>query len=772
MNESEMLAAALSYAARGWRIIPCRPGQKIPLTEHGCKDATTDAATITAWWTRWPTANIALACGPGSGVYVIDVDLDIEKEVDGWGSLEEFPALPATVRQNSPRGGAHFLFRSDKPPRNKNCFRPGIDIRSEGYYIMLAPSVHPNGKVYEWAQGAGPDDITLAEFPDNVRPEPPKVALPWETKPVTTTPRAPTSPQATPIVERARLYLQECESAVQGQAGHEKLLWAARALVVGFEIDEGTAVSMLWSDFNPRCIPPWDRGSPADIKDFERKVAEARRTPGSKPRGWLLDELGLRGHDGELEAYGRKLAAGLLAGIEKKQPEPEHDPEARPEIINPKKARPTGMFPDWLLNPPGMVGQLVEWINATAGCSQPTLALGCALTACGALFGRKVRDQSNGRTNLYMMGVAHSSAGKDHPADCVETLFTRAGAAVLLGGSRVTSDSAIEVALTASPVQLFNWDECGHMLQAIKQAGTGSGGAQHLKTIVPALMQLYSSAHKLYIGKQRADEEVRRVDQPHVCVWGLTSPDVLYAGLSTAELRDGWLGRVVTVISHDRPKYMIKQHLPPPEHLVTLVQAWLTRAIPPPEGAGNIAGATGVYQLEIPTQPDAMAIFEAFRDECHETMLRCDSIGDDTQYLWGKGLQNARRISLIVATGDRFDGQEITAFHAKYGCEFVRCCIKQFTESIKNNLSDNAWEAEKQNILKILTKAGRTGVSKMELTKRTQSIRDRKVRDSYIADLIEAGLINFGPHPLHPEAKAGWLWKAPFGLSFLDKETK
>ena len=741
------------------------------------KDATADEDTIRAWWARWPEANVALACGPESGVHVVDVDVDPSKGVDGWESLKAFPELPATVRQDSPRGGAHFFFRADTPPRNKNSFRPGIDIRSGGYYVLLPPSIHPNGKAYAWTRDYGPDEIEMAEFPEFMRPAEERSIPPWERhreppapkpepEPAKTTAKAPSRPAGTPVLERASLYLQECEPAVQGQAGHDKLMWAARALVVGFELDEGTALRMLWDEFNPRCVPPWNREKAADRKDFDRKVAEARRTPGQKPAGWLLDEYGLRGGGEEsVIAYGRTLAEGLLAGVQAApEPAPAPEPAARPAFLagNPKrkKPEPPGQeWPDWILRPPGMVGQIAEWISATAGCPQPRLALGCALTACGALFGRKVRDQSNGRTNIYMMGVAHSSAGKDHPADCVERLFAASGASNLIGGSRVTSDSALELALVANPVQFFPWDEVGHMLSAIKQAGVGSGGAQHLRTIVPALMQLYSSPHKLYVGKQRADEDVRRIDQPHVCVWGLTSPDVLFAGLSTAELRDGWLGRVVTIISHDRPKYQIKDFALPPEHLIALTQAWATRTIPTPEGMGDLRGAMSAHQIIVPAQPDALAVFEAFRDECHARMIECDRLGDDTQYLWGKALQNSRRVSLTVATGERYDGAEITEFHAQYGCELIRRCIEAFAAAIKHNLADNQWEADKQRIYKAIERGGRDGLSRSELTRRTQFVRDKKVRDSYLADLAEAGMIDLGA-----KGKAAWLWKHPYGM--------
>jgi len=34
--------AALSYAAKGWPVLPLRPGEKTPLTVNGSKDASTD----------------------------------------------------------------------------------------------------------------------------------------------------------------------------------------------------------------------------------------------------------------------------------------------------------------------------------------------------------------------------------------------------------------------------------------------------------------------------------------------------------------------------------------------------------------------------------------------------------------------------------------------------------------------------------------------------------------------------------------------------------
>jgi len=167
---NQFLEAALKYAQFGWAVFPCAPRQKIPLTPHGVKDATRDAAQIRAWWDKWPEANIAVACGELSGVYVVDIDIKQATGVNGHISLQEFPDLPETVRQKTPRGGFHAFYKTANPPANKNGFRPGIDIRSNGYYVVLAPSIHPNGSQYKWVPDQGPGEIELAEFPDFMRP--------------------------------------------------------------------------------------------------------------------------------------------------------------------------------------------------------------------------------------------------------------------------------------------------------------------------------------------------------------------------------------------------------------------------------------------------------------------------------------------------------------------------------------------------------------------------------------------------------------------------
>jgi hypothetical protein len=284
-----MIESALEYAENGWRVFPVEPNGKRPLIKDWPNAATTDNEQLKTWWGKWPTANIGLACGSGSGVFVVDVDVSDGKQgAESWATIGAFTE---TLESHTGSGGAHlfFLYPKGKEIKNKQNAMPGIDVRGEGGFVVLPPSVHANGQEYQWENETEPIECPESIF--NTLFKQRAKSLPWDRKPNAPAPQRPVS---TPVIERASAYLRNVPPAVQGQAGHSALLWAARCLVVGFELSESDALSLLWSEYNPRCAPPWDRGNPQDVKEFERKVKEARETPSQRPRGWLLHETGLQ----------------------------------------------------------------------------------------------------------------------------------------------------------------------------------------------------------------------------------------------------------------------------------------------------------------------------------------------------------------------------------------------------------------------------------------------------------------------------------------------
>lgn len=172
--ENKLFRSAIEYANNGWAVIPLKPKSKIPATAHGVKDATTDLDQIQRWWRQCPDYNIGVACGEKSqGLLVIDLDIDEDKGLNGYENLceweNEHEKFPDSVQSITGRGGYQLFYKSDQNYKNSVRIIDGVDIRSEGGYVVVPPSIHPNGNKYEWEYWLDDFDYKLPEVNDTVK---------------------------------------------------------------------------------------------------------------------------------------------------------------------------------------------------------------------------------------------------------------------------------------------------------------------------------------------------------------------------------------------------------------------------------------------------------------------------------------------------------------------------------------------------------------------------------------------------------------------------
>ena len=158
----------MEYAEQGIPVFPCKPGGKTPVIPkcpdsenltgealarhasncgrdgHGFHDATTDPRRISAWFDRWPQANIAVPTGERSGILVVDHDSYKETAV-ALGEVEAAlgPVSESGVTIETGSGGRQYAFRypAGSGIRNHVNLLPGVDVRGEGGYVVAPPSV-------------------------------------------------------------------------------------------------------------------------------------------------------------------------------------------------------------------------------------------------------------------------------------------------------------------------------------------------------------------------------------------------------------------------------------------------------------------------------------------------------------------------------------------------------------------------------------------------------------------------------------------------------
>jgi len=229
VTPNDLMTAALYYAELGYYVFPCSPSAKHPITQHGFKDATTDPAQIEQWWAQYPLANVGIAT---EGLLVIDIDgID-----NSWpGEPEQAADLAsAGAIALTPRDGRHYIFRRPDGKAWKcstGKIAPGIDIRTDGGYIVVAPSKTKDG-AYTWAPGLELDD------PPERLPEPPA----WLTLLLDNLPHKTSSfgSDGNTIPEGIR------NDALTSLAGHMRRIGMTRAEIAA-------ALRQINKD---RCIPP------------------------------------------------------------------------------------------------------------------------------------------------------------------------------------------------------------------------------------------------------------------------------------------------------------------------------------------------------------------------------------------------------------------------------------------------------------------------------------------------------------------------------------
>ncbi len=257
----------------GWKVFPCYPRTKDPLSladlGGSWKDlATDDPAQIEFWASQWPDCNWAVHTGP-SNLAVLDVDG--QEGEDTLYALElEYGELPPTREHKSPRGGRHLIFSGDIKP-TVSALGPKLDTRGRHSYILIPPSTF-EGKDYALIQDRPPSAI-----PENV------VRLAGRTH-ETVQSAGVELDNRTNVGRAERMlldYVKRSHVAVAGRGGDDRT-YAVAAEVLSLGLSEDKAFELLDTIWNIHCQPPWD----AD--ELRTKIANAGRYAQNEAGAWAV----------------------------------------------------------------------------------------------------------------------------------------------------------------------------------------------------------------------------------------------------------------------------------------------------------------------------------------------------------------------------------------------------------------------------------------------------------------------------------------------------
>ncbi len=477
----------------------------------------------------------------------------------------------------------------------------------------------------------------------------------------------PASECSDEVLARAVKYLEAMPEAVSGQGGHSATYAAATVLVHGFGLPPERALDLLIEGYNPRCRPPWSE------KELRHKVEDAAKKGHSKPYGWL--------RDGERSsiADGVDLSAFMAAPKERA-------PEPSPEDPGPMPAE--------LLRVPGFVSEVMDHNQETAPYPNQVMAFCGALVLQAVLAGRKVRDAGDNRTNLYVLGLANSGAGKDWPRKVNQRILVEAGLPEVIGDT-FASGEGLEDRMFVTPAVLFQNDEIDGLVTAISK-----GREVRYEGIMNTLLKFYTSAAGYYPMRVKAGKDSGGViDQPCLCVFGTAIPKHYYEALNEKMLINGFFARMLILEAGKRSAGQESSVPALPESILSTTRHWADLK---PGGDGNLTHWHPVPKV-VPHTAEAKQALAAVREHADEEYSKAEKRDDDAgMAVWARANEKARRLALIYACSENHLDPVINGQAAEWAGKFVDHQTRRMLFMASEHVSESEFAARCNDLIRVL----------------------------------------------------------------------
>ncbi|MFM2013208.1 MAG: hypothetical protein RLZZ396_1992 [Planctomycetota bacterium] len=663
---TSLLPSALAYRKSGLSVLPAVRLQKRPRLP-GWKEfqlRIPQEHQIVEWFSK-PEDAICIVTGQVSGnLEMLDFDRGGDR-FEGW--KEQIPSelFARIVIETSQSGGKHVIYRCTEPI-NGNMklamgFRDGalvtlIETRGEGGLFLCAPTLG-----YSLEQGH------LTEIPV-LTPQEREILLEtaWSLNEYLPTADVPADSQFVPenrpgddfnnrgdiralLIKHGWTLVKKAENELWRRPGKANG-WSASLKDKSFYVFSGNAAPLEPNRaYSPFAVYAWlEFGG-----DFEMAARMLRQ-----------------------QGYGDDLVSPVLATFVN-----------HPDIEVNKVELPTdpGPMPLELMRIPGFVSEVMDLCLATAPYPNHVMAFSGALALQAFLAGRKVRDPGDNRTNLYLLGLAHSAAGKDWPRKLNTRILFEIGAAGCLG-ERFSSGEGVQDALYLSPSMLFQTDEIDGILQSMNRSKDG-----RYESLMSTLLTMYSTANSVYPMRRKAGKEAPgAIDQPNLVVYGTAIPNHYYEALSERMLTNGFFSRMIILECGERGSGQEPKVLDIPERVISTARWWNDYK----PGTGNLQSwhpiPTIVHQDEEGRDVLVEARLEAER-EYNRAERKNDPVGTT---VWGRVSEQMRKLALLYAISENHREPVITKSAADWAARFVTHQVRRMLFMAGNHVAENSYHAD------------------------------------------------------------------------------
>lgn len=725
---------AWKFIERGISVVPIAPGSKKPgqwSQEHGWRgmgDWTRFAKRLPTeleleHWYTWPDAGIGVVLGPVSNLTCLDKDYDIPN--GGNDALQAIIPYSPVAKKGEKGWTRFYQFNGERSCSFDVGGARVLDVLADGRQTVIPPTVHPSGCSYVWITEESLDSILttneLPRLPADFLDQVARVLAPYQTEPdvkhqkKVLTPRDDSEKINTDLSIQAE-YFRDLNRAALDRLDE----WVPKLIPSAKVHNDGYRCIATWRGvknpnvgINSAGIRDWGGGygmTATDLVMFAngltfQKAAEVLRS---------------------CMALNEPAPIMMTVGGAKAAPTPQaHQPVPTPPVTLPWLIKtpapsapvmlppqtsidPAPAIPSFIANPPGVLGDIARWITATAPKQQPELSVAAAIALGSVIMGRTYRSQYGNFTSLYLVMIAKSTEGKEHPQGCCEKILTASDLGKLIGGSGYTSAGAVFSALLDSPAHLATIDELGKLLKMSR-----ANGQAHSEAAIDKLIEAFGrldgvmrppTYSKMTLSKSQATNIERIVHNPAISLLGATTPGTFYAALTNDLVQDGFLGRCI-VVESKQPRQLtrfVDRTAPPAKIIDWCKSVHVSGAV-----QGDLAGvnpaemAPTVIALEF--DDSCMPLMQALESELNDAKEASEGEGLDV--ILGRTMEKSMRLAMIVAKSVDANARRVMPIHLEWAIQYVRHYDLELIAAVKRERTESQTDADIKKAIKYIRAA-------------------------------------------------------------------
>lgn len=358
------------------------------------------------------------------------------------------------------------------------------------------------------------------------------------------------------------------------------------------------------------------------------------------------------------EAIAKKEAADRAAALSQNSEATPHPKAPAPNLNEASKVYSV---------PPGLVGEIAQYIYAQAPRPVPEIALAGALGLVAGIVGRAYNISGTG-LNQYVLLLAPTGTGKEAIASGIDKLMAQVirtvpAASDFIGPGEIASSQAIIKYMSRGPTSFVSLvGEFGIYLQQMASVNA----PPHLTGLRRFLLDAYNKSGEgkvlrpsIYSDK---DKNTAAVLAPAFTLMGESTPEKFYEGLHEGLISEGLLPRFTMIEYHGERPALNPGHLSaqPSFELIDRLSTLCAHAL-----------MLNSQHKAIHVQTDATAreLFQQFDAHCDANINTSDR--EVRRHLWNRAHVKALKLAGIIAVGCNPYDPTITADVASWAINLV-----------------------------------------------------------------------------------------------------